>query len=251
MSSTEWLVDRFRPLTDQDVDEIDRELASGGAHSRKQRGSPRDLAVTLHDVTVHDTRKWFGEANIRLDAFVITGFGNPKDPSTFYAPKSESFPRIRDGEKLPFGPGGWLMFHGPASHFLDVRIMVSRDRKDSQELSQLLSSAAGSAQTGRSLSTLLGLAVAAPQAAAVGAAVGAAATLGDIAFRLVQAATGATIGLYRDCHLEYRDGFGIGRHPGERAFRVKDLSFWYEISRAGPAARKQGEAPSATPGVQE
>ena len=156
---------------------------------------------------------------------------------------------MRDGDRLPFGPGGMLMFHGPASHFLDVRILVSRDRKDTLDLAQLLSGAAGSAQTGKSLSTLLGLAITAPQVAAVTAAVEAAATLGDLAFRLLQAATGATIGLYRSCHLEYRDGFGVGRHPGpgQGAFRVKDLSFRYEIGREGPGPRNASPAPTAPP----
>lgn len=143
MLSTEWLIDRFRPPTDADVDDMDRALASAGIRSRGPRRSTRPLAVSLHDVIVHDTRKWFGEADIRLDILVITGFGNPEDPHSFYMPKTDSFPRIRDGDTLPLGPGGLLMFHGPASHFLDVRIMVSKDRKGAQDLAQLLSGVAG------------------------------------------------------------------------------------------------------------
>jgi hypothetical protein len=233
----DWLIDRYAPPSAADVEEIDRNLASEGTRLRGGKRAARPLAASLHDVTIHDNRKWFGEADIRLDALVITGYGDPKDPASFYMPKTDSFPRIRDGDALPLGRGGLLMFHGPASHFVDVRIMVSRDRRGAQDLAKLISGAAGSGETGDALGTLLGLAAAAPQAAAVAAAVKAAAALGDLAFRLLQAATGETIGIYRDCHLEYRDGFGIGRHPvPDGVFRKMDLSFWYQIAREGPRA---------------
>ena len=78
----------------------------------------------------------------------------------------------------------------------------------------------------------------APQVAAVTAAIGAAGVLGDFAYRLLRAATGNTIGLYRNSHLQYRDGFGVGPHPNQGTFRVNDLSFRYEIAResAAPAS---------------
>ncbi len=82
-----------------------------------------------------------------------------------------------------------------------------------------------------SASGLLGLAVAAPQVAVVTAAISAASALGDLAYRLLSRATGSTIGLYRTSHLQFRDDFGIGNHPGPppQSFTMNDLSFRYEI----------------------
>jgi hypothetical protein len=235
--ATEWLIDRTRPLAETDIDDIDRELAGAGFRSRGGRRRSVPFAVTLHDMTIFDNKRWFGgEANIRLDALVVTGYGDPSKPNSFYMPKTTTFSRVGDGDTLPIGPGGLLMFHGPGSHFLDVSILVSRDRKDTKDLADLIAGTMGSAETAKSFSALLGLAVAAPQVAVVTGAIEAASKLADTAFRVLQAATGNTIGLYHNCHLEYRDGFGIGRHPGPGTYRVKDMSFWYEIGREGPSS---------------
>lgn len=229
--SSGWLIDESRPLTSVHLEELDRELADAGPVARGGQNLPT-LAVSLHDVVIHDTRKWFGEANIRIDALVVTGYGTSDDPSSFYRPKTASFSRVRDGDRLPIGDGGWLVFHGAVAHFLDFFIMVSRDRGDTQDLSSLLSTRLGSEETKAAFGSMLGLAVAAPQVAAVTAAITAAGVLGDLAFRVLHAATGATIGVYRNSHLQGRDGFGIGPHPGpgRENYRVKDLSFRYEIS---------------------
>jgi hypothetical protein len=226
-----WLIDEMRPLTPAHLDELDRELADAGPVSRGGQSLPT-LAVALHDVVIHDNRKWFGEANVRIDALVVTGYGAPGDPSSFYLPKTASFPCVRDGDRLPIGEGGWLVFHGPVAHFVDFFIMVSRDRGDTQDLSSLLSRQLGSDETKSALAPLLGLAIAAPQVAAVTASIAAAGVLGNLALRALHAATGATIGIYRNSHLQTRDGFGVGRHPGpaRESYRVKDLSFRYEIA---------------------
>jgi hypothetical protein len=76
---------------------------------------------------------------------------------------------------------------------------------------------------------LLGLAVAAPQAVAVTAAIGAAATVGNLAAKILAQAAGDTIGLYRTTWLQQRDRFGLGRHPAAGCFQQKDFEFWYEI----------------------
>jgi hypothetical protein len=190
------------------------------------------LAMSLHDVIVHDTRKWFGEADIRIDALVVTGYGDEADPQSFYMSKTQTFPRVRDGDHLPIGDGGLLLFYGPASHFVVPMVLVSRDRRDSEALSALLASRLGSTEVKGAVAALVGLAVAAPPVAAVTAAMSAAAVLGDFVYRLLSEVTGATIGLYRNSHLQYRDGFGIGRHPPPPPdlFRVNDLSFRYEIA---------------------
>lgn len=230
-TSAGWLIDERAPLNDAQVDQLDRELADSGPGTRGADGAAT-LAVSIHDVVIHDNRKWFGEADLRLDALVITGHGQQDAPSSFYMPQTASFARVKDADSLPLGPGGLLAFYGQASHFLDILIMVSRDRKDSDDLATILKTGLQSGELTGGLGALLGLAVAAPQVAAVTAAIAAAGALGDFAYRLLRNATGSTIGLYRNSHLQFRDGYGIGNHPGPppASFRVNDLSFRYEIS---------------------
>jgi hypothetical protein len=231
-----WLIDESRPLTDAQIDRLGRELADAGPSTRGTCGSAGldrpTLAVSIHDVVIHDNKKWFGEADVRLDALVVTGYGKENDPGSFYMPKTATFSRIRDDDRLQVGSGGLLAFYGPASHFLDLFLMVSRDRQDSADLSTLLKGNLQLDEMKGAIGGLLGLAVAAPQVAAITAAIGSAAVLGDFAYRLLRAATGSTIGLYRNSHLQLRDGFGIGPHPAppRKSYRVNDLSFQYEIS---------------------
>ncbi len=230
-----WLIDEHTTLESTALAELDRELAKPTAGLRSAGQHVPTLAVTFHDVIIHDNRKWFGDADVRLDALVVTGTTSGDDPTSFYMPRTQSFPRVRDGQRLPISEGGLLAFHGPALHFLDILLMVSRNRRDSDDLASLLSSKLGSQEVQGAVSTLVGLAVATPQAALVAGALGAAATLGDLAYRALSAATGNTIGLYRGAHLQVRDGFGIGPHPTppQESYRVNDLSFSYEISLEG------------------
>ncbi len=80
------------------------------------------------------------------------------------------------------------------------------------------------------MTSLLGLAVAAPPAAAVVGGVAAAATIGDLAYQVVRNLTGATIGMYRGSRLAYPDKFGAGRNPSDgSSYRKGDFSFWYEV----------------------
>ena len=231
-ASGDWLIDARTPMNDAQAELLDRELADSGPGTRGGDGEATTLAVSIHDVVIHDNRKWFGEADVRLDALVITGHGRQDAPASFYRPKTASFTRVKSADALQLGPGGLLAFYGPASHFLDILIMVSRDREDSDDLATILKGGLQSGELTGPLGALLGLAVAAPQVAAVTAAIAAAGALGDLAYRLLRRATGSTIGLYRNSHLQFRDGLGIGHHPGPppAAFRANDLSFRYEIS---------------------
>ena len=226
-----WLIDDMQVLGVNQLDELDRELAVAGTCSRGGQSLPT-LAVTLHDLVIHDNKKWFGEADIRVDVLIVTGQPQGDGQNNYYMPKTASFSRVADGDSLPIGAGGLLAFHGPVEHFLDIFIMVSRDRQDIDNLADLMRDHLKSEELQSAAGALAGLAIAAPQVAAVTTAIGAAATLGDFAYRLLRNATGSTIGLYRNSHLQVRDGFGIGPHPsdGETAFRVKDLSFHYEIT---------------------
>ncbi len=234
MTSADWLIDETRALTPHQLDNLDRELADSGSGARGADAGDNEptLALSIHDVVIHDNRKWFGEADVRLDALVVTGYGREHDPASFYEPKTATFARIMSSDTLQIGSGGLLAFHGKASHFVDLFLLVSRDRQDSADLATLLKSGLTSDEMKGAVGGLLGLAVAAPPIAAVTMGIAAAGVLGEFAYRVLRAATGSTIGLYRNSHLQHRDGFGIGSHPAppDHSYRVNDLSFRYEIS---------------------
>ena len=70
-----------------------------------------------------------------------------------------------------------------------------------------------------------------PAAAAIAAGIGASAALGDLAYRVIRALSDKTIGMYRGSFLQYRDRFGVGRHPaGGDKFVQNDLEFWFEVA---------------------
>jgi hypothetical protein len=71
----------------------------------------------------------------------------------------------------------------------------------------------------------------------VTAAVGAAAKLGAFAYQILRRMTGTTVGLFHTSWLQHRDRFGVGRHPSTGEYRVKDLSFSYEIVVEAPEDR--------------
>jgi hypothetical protein len=225
----QWLIREVAPLDAEALDEIARELPDERLGTFKGAQDVPFLAVRLKEVTIHDTRKWFGGADVRIDALVVHGHGQPGAAESFYAPQTFRFPNVRDGDRLPIDPTGMLVYYGRPLHFLDLFITASRDRKDSDDLATLLKEQLGSQELQAAFGTLLGLAVAAPQVAVVTAAIGAAALVGNFAYQVVRQATGATIGLYRGSFLQHRDGFGIGTHPDQGARRDQDLSLQYEI----------------------
>ena len=231
-SHSNWLIDEKRPLTERNEKQLDRELSSMGSATRGGSWMPR-LAISLHDIIVLDNRKWFGGADIRVDALVVTGYGNSKASDSYYVPKTASFPRVADGDRLPIGDGGLLVFHGLAEHFVDLSVMVSRDRKDSDSLAGLLKTVLKSDAAAGIATSLTALAGVSPQVDVdtVKGALAGATALGDLAYQLLRRATGDTIGLYRNAHLKLRDGFGIGAHPGpgKATYNVNDLAFRYEI----------------------
>lgn len=231
MTDKQWLLDESQAMNERVKRTIDRYLNADPHPVR--RGVQKEmtqLAVRLSDIVIHNNKKWFGEADIRLDTLVVHGGGETDSTESFYAPTTFRFGRIADGAKLPIGESGLLIFLGKPLHFLDLSITVSRDRKDSDDLAQLLSSRLQSADLQAATGTLLGLAIAAPQVATVVAAVGAAAAVGEFAYQVLQKSTGATIGLYRTSWLQFRDNFGMGEHPADGgSFTMNDLSFRYEI----------------------
>lgn len=231
MTQQLWLIDEAMPPDAVAIEQIEHELSPNKRSWLENANQPRalNLAIRLQDIMIWDTKKWFGDAEMRLDALVVHGYATEGEPASFYMPQTFRFPSVKNRDRLPTGENGLLIFYGEALYFLDIFITVSRDRKDSDDLATLLSQQLQSAEVQGAVCTLLGLAVAAPQVATVTAAVGAASILGNLAYQVLSKVTGDTIGLYRTSWLQHRDGFGIGRHPQEGSHHVKDLSFWYEI----------------------
>jgi hypothetical protein len=226
----DWLVTEESPLSAGVVAEIERETPAMLDNVTRGAGDVPRLAVLLRNVICHDVLKLFGGAEVRLDALVVHGRGTGDDPSSFYMPGTFRFSDIRDHQSLPIDPDhGLLIFNGQPMHFLDVFVIASRDRKETDDLSSLLREKLTDDATKTATSALLGLAVAVPTAAVVTGAIAAAATLGDLAYQVVKGVSDKTIGMYRGSFLQFRDGFGVGRHPaGTTTFQENSLEFWYE-----------------------
>jgi hypothetical protein len=203
----------------------------------------RALAVKLHDLTVHNNRKWLDMikgADVRVDAVIVQGNALTDDDARAYAPATLRFPDVGDGDTL--AEDALLVYYGWPRHFLDLSLLVSRDRKDSDELAQLLKSQEGTQELSGITNTLIGLgSSASPEVAAVQAAIAAATQLADLAYRLVRATSGNTIGIYRGCRLAYPDRFGVGRNPRTGVYHKQHLSFWYEVVDAEDPANPQSD----------
>jgi hypothetical protein len=171
------------------------------------------LALRLKEMIIHDNRKRFGRAAIRVEALVVRGINPGSKRQEFYEPRTFRFERVKDGERLPIGDSGLLLFFGRPQHFLDFFLLVSRDRQDSAHLAELFKRNLKSDEIRHATAVLLGLAIAAPTVASVAAAVGAAAAMGSFAVKVLFNITGDTIGLYRSSYLQNSDSFGLGRHP--------------------------------------
>lgn len=221
-----WLLDESEPVDSAAVESIGETLRSA-VNVRRGSGRSTALALRLNDVIIHDAKKWFGGADLRVDAIVVTGASS--ETEHFYQPSTFRFPGVRDGDRLPIEKPGLVFFYGRPNHFLDVSIIVSRDRRDTRDLGALITERVSSTEWKTAAGALLGLAVAAPQVVLVTGALAAAATMGNFASDVLQQVTGATVGLYRATWLQGRDRFGLGRHPETGSYRQKDLEFWFEI----------------------
>ena len=220
---------------------LDPELALAGEASATYRetSSPLDgfmaqqeIAVFLKPLVINDTRKWFGEADIRLDALVVQG-GN--ESGSLYAPHTFRFPRVADGDDVAHTDNGLMIYYGRPKHFLALTLTLSRDTKDSDDLAELISQQAEREDVASVLSRMT-TAVASVQLATVEVAMKAALALGDVAYGLVRQISPKCLGLYRGNWLARKDNFGIGRHPPEGVVSIKDFMFAYEVvpDRAEP-----------------
>ncbi|MGF7237360.1 MAG: hypothetical protein ACQSGP_20710 [Frankia sp.] len=210
-----------------------------GGSTEAAGSQPDAVAIRLRDLVVHNNRKWFDlvkGADVRIDALIVQGNILTENPEAAYTPTTLRFPDVGDGDTLT--PDPLLVYYGWPRHFLDLAVLVSRDRQDSDDLASLLTSTLDGPDVRQAIAGLAPLALAAPQAAAVVAGLQAARVLADVAYRTVKAACGSTIGFYRGSHLAYPERFGRGRNPADGLYHANHMSFWYDIVNAGdePAA---------------
>jgi hypothetical protein len=174
---------------------------------------------------VHDNQRWFGETAVRLDVLVVHG-GNT---AAEYAPTTFTFPRVGDGDHLPIGNGGLLLFHGRPKWFLSMFVAVSRDKPEASPLVELVRDLVTSKPAAALQDQAFALATGVPEPQMLGMAWQSARLVGDSMLNLLNRETGASIGVYRDSWLRGRDGWGVGRHPVNGLLKARDVSFAFEI----------------------
>lgn len=221
-----WIIQDEQALTALDAP------PKRGATPTKPLEGP--VALRLHDLVIHDNKRWFdflGGADIRVDVLAIQGNVLDDDPKSFYTPTTVRFGGIGDESKVPLDEHGLLAYFGWPKHFLDISVLVSRDTSRADDLAKLLEKEASSSEFKDAVSPILALAFSGG-AIAVKNAVSVAATLGGIAYKILRQVSGNTIGVYRGNRLEHPHRFGLGRNPAEGAYRVQQLSLWYEVLTA-------------------
>jgi hypothetical protein len=226
----DWALDQIEPANPLPKDES--LLAAAGIDTVVRRGRKpplRSYAVRLNEVIIHNNRSWFGEGDIRLDSLVVHGNASQPKAADFYHPSTFSFPRVADGDALSIGQPGLLLYYGQPRYFLDLFLLVSRDRSNSDNLANLLTQNVTAETLDPAVKPILELATSAITANAIALALQAAVTIGNVAYRAIQAVTSNTIGLYRTSFLQLADNFGAGKHPEAGYLDVKDLSFKFEI----------------------
>ncbi len=213
-----------RPPGDEPTFLIDERPAPGFLWRSHKGGErpPERVAVRLKEAIVHRNRALFS-TEVRIDSLVMTGSA---EATECYRAETARFPQVKDGDRLSFD--NLLVYQGPAAGFLDIAVWISRDRKDSLSLADMLKDQLNSSEFKEAAVVLAGMAVAAPQAATIVAATGAAATLVNIGYRLLSAVVGNSIGLYRTSFLAH-ERFGVGQHPEHSMMRAQDFSFCYEV----------------------
>lgn len=203
---------------DERPDQSLRMLAPRGA-SRP----PQKVAVRLIGLSVHKNRALW-RATVRLDAMVITADAHGR---AMTMPFTQRFPGIADGELLPMD--NLLLFAGPVREFVDIAIWVNRDDKHGQSLADLFAGEMNQPAVQSAMTMAGGLVLAAPTVTLGVATVAAVAELVRVGARLVTAAVGQHIGLYRTSLLPH-ESFGIGRHPVTGLKEAQGIRFAFEIT---------------------
>ena len=127
MNQQQWLIDEAMPPDAIAIEQIDREISYNQRRGKESAIQPQavNLATRLQDIMIWDTKKWFGDAQMRLDALVVQGHATPGEPASFYMSQTFRFPGIKSNDRLPTGENGLLIFYGEALHFLDIFITKS------------------------------------------------------------------------------------------------------------------------------
>jgi hypothetical protein len=225
----DWLISDVP--SDLDTAVLDDQALGAITQTRRGTGaSEAPLAVSMNDIVIHETHKWFGGADIRLDVLAVHGNVSAEQDGSWYTPTTASFPNVKDGARL--NAEGMLVFFGWPRYFLDLFIIVSRDTKDADQLSELLRDRLAGDDAKGAVGDLLAL-VAAPAAAVVAAGTKAALTIGSIAYDVVSSVTTKSVGVWRTSWLEHTHEFGLGRHPAADgdSIRASDFSFWLDVRR--------------------
>ncbi len=188
---------------------------------------PEHVSVRLADLVVHSNRALLA-AKVRVDFLVVTA---PVDGGAVpFRAETVFFDRVRDGDRLPLDH--LLVYDGPVSRFLDLAVWVSKADQREVHLAELLHAELDDDAVAGAVTSLAGLAVAAPAAAAVAGSAAAVATLVRTGARLLDAITGTSIGVYRTSLLPH-ERFGAGdpaqRHPAAGSIRAQDMSLAYEV----------------------
>jgi hypothetical protein len=189
----------------------------------EDESSEREIAIRLKSLIVHNNRAYWS-TDIRVDALVVTAAAKGDAP---YMPRTFCFPRIGDEDRLPFDD--LLVYAGRPERYLDFSLWVSKAKSDTKPLSELIKDVLKDTEFQAAATTLLGLAAAAPAAGGLVAATAAAGTIGYFADKVISAAAGSSIGLYRTSFLP-RQAFGRGMHPTTGMIRAQDFSLAFEIT---------------------
>jgi hypothetical protein len=97
---TDWLID-------EPVDDAAVRLSVHGEQAFTTRGEDDRapaIAMRLHDLVVHNNRKWFNlikGADVRVDVVVVQGNVLDGHPKTAFRAATFRFPNIGDGDRLP------------------------------------------------------------------------------------------------------------------------------------------------------
>jgi hypothetical protein len=226
---TDWLIDAVP--RDLEAAVLDDQALGALSLTRGEGDAPEaPLAVSMNDIVIHETHKWFGGADIRLDVLAVHGNVSSEGEDGWYAPTTRVFPNVREDVRL--NAEGMLVFLGWPRYFLDLFILASRDTESADRLGDLLRTRLASDDAKGAVASLLALA-AAPEAAAVAAAAKAALTIGSLAYDVIGAVTTKSVGVYQQSWLEHADRFGEGRHPAAEgeSLRANDFSFWLDVRR--------------------
>lgn len=209
-----------------------------GADDAPQQPLTAPIAVTLHDIVVHDNKKWtnvLGGAAVRIDVLTVQGNLLDGDPTSFYTPTTRRFDDIGDEAMLPLDEHGLLAYYGWPKHFLDISVLVSRDTARADDLATLLAEQATAPALTGGLDSILQL-VTSGGALAIRNALSGAALLGSFAYKVLRQVSGSTIGVYHGNRLEYPHRFGQGRNPPKGSYRQQDMSLRFDVFTAAETA---------------